>query len=260
LSAWQRLAPVLAFLCALLLASHSALAGSAAAEKIRLTVIGDSLADGVWAGLHRNLRAGKRFKVRRAAKVSSGLAAYDWYSAAETLLDDDTDIVVVMLGANDGQAIRRPGETRIAYRGGRWRDVYADKIDELLQLFKERDVFTVWIGLPVMRKDSMREQAERLNAIFAEVVTGRADVSFLPTWDLTTDDNGEYSAYADLDDSGRPRQFRAKDGVHFTMMGYQFLARHVQEVIELQYLSRQHANEQAESAQEADVDSFSAQN
>ncbi|MAP11107.1 MAG: hypothetical protein CMQ61_03545 [Gammaproteobacteria bacterium] len=263
MSAWQvqRLAPFLALFCALLLMPLAGLAGSSGAEKIRLTVIGDSLADGVWAGLYRNLRSVKHIKVRRASKVSSGLAAYDWHSEAERLLEDDTDIIVVMLGTNDGQAIRRAGQTRVAYRANGWRDVYAEKVDELLTLFEDRQVFTVWLGLPVMRKDSMREQAERLNKIFAEVLEGRgADVNFLPTWDLTTDDNGEYSAYADLDNSGRTRQFRAKDGVHFTMMGYQYLARHVQEVIEHQYLARRKAATQAESAPVGDLDPFSAQN
>ena len=262
MSAWQlqRIAPFLALFFALLLMPPAGLAGSSGAENIRLTVIGDSLADGIWAGLYRNLRSVKHIKVRRASKVSSGLAAYDWHSEAERLLEDGTDIIVVMLGTNDGrlsaEMVKRASRT-----ANGWRDVYADKVEELLTLFEDRQVFTVWLGLPVMRKDSMREQAERLNAIFAEVLDGRgADVNFLPTWDLTTDDNGEYFAYADLDNSGRTRQFRAKDGVHFTMMGYQYLARHVQEVIEHQYLARRNADAQAESAPVGDMDPFSAQN
>ena len=205
---------------------------AAVSDRIKLTVIGDSLADGVWAGLSRNTREQKKFRIRRAAKVSSGLAAYNWHAEASKLLSDAPDVVVIMLGANDGQAIRRRGEPRIGYRAQGWRNEYANKVDKLLTLFAERNVYTVWVGLPMMRKDSMRAQAKLLNGIFAETVTGRPDVHYLPTWDLTVDVNGEYAAYAEIDDTGRQRQFRAQDGVHFTMLGYQFLARHVQEVIE----------------------------
>jgi uncharacterized protein len=217
-------------------------------ERVQLTVMGDSLADGVWAGLSRNLRADKSFSIRRASRVSSGLAAYDWHAQATKLLDDPTDIVVIMLGANDGQAIRRRGEPRIGYRAERWRDEYADKVHELLNLFAERNIYAVWVGLPIMRTDSMRDQALLLNRIFAATVSGRAGVHYLPTWELTTDDQGEYVAYAELDETGRQQQFRAQDGVHFTMRGYQFLARRVQEIIEAEYLEKRRANKRPEES------------
>jgi hypothetical protein len=207
-------------------------------ERVQLTVIGDSLADGIWAGLHRNLRREKRFRIKREAKVSSGLAAFDWYSKAERLLADGVDVVVMMVGTNDGQAIRRPGQARIAYRSAGWRDEYAERVDALVNLFSSHGVYTVWIGLPMMRTDSMREQARLINNIFAEVLDGREKVRFFPTWELTSDDKGKYMAYAEIDDSGRQRMFRAKDGVHFTMQGYQYIARHVQQIIEAEYLAR----------------------
>ena len=214
-------------------------AGAPQVDRVQLTVIGDSLADGIWAGLHRNLRREKRFRIKREAKVSSGLAAFDWYSKAEQLLGDGVDVVVVMLGTNDGRSIRRPGQQRIAYRSAGWRDEYAERVDALVGLFSSHDVYTVWVGLPMMRTDSMRKQARLINGIFAEVLDGREKVSFLPTWELTSDDKGEYMAYAEIDDSGRQRMFRAKDGVHFTMQGYQYIARHVQQIIEAEYLDRQ---------------------
>ncbi|MEM7405823.1 MAG: DUF459 domain-containing protein [Pseudomonadota bacterium] len=220
--------------------------------RIRMVVIGDSLADGVWAGLSRNLRRHKRFKIRREARVSSGLAAFDWHREAEQLIDGETDVVVIMLGANDGQAIRRRGETRIGYRASGWREGYADKVDELLELFEEREIYTVWLGLPTMRTDQMRRQAAMLNSIFSEVLENRPGVKYLSTWELTADKNGDYMAYADLDDSGRQRQFRAQDGVHFTMMGYQYLARHVQDILEDEYLTRRRAAAATVSHQSAD--------
>lgn len=213
-------------------------AGASQVDRVQLTVIGDSLADGIWAGLHRNLRREKRFRIKREAKVSSGLAAFDWYSKAEQLLGDDVDVVVMMVGTNDGRAIRRPGQARIAYRSAGWRDEYAERVDALVDLFSAHGVYTVWVGLPMMRTDSMRKQARLINGIFAEVLDGREKVRFLPTWELTSDDKGEYMAYAQIDDSGRPRMFRAKDGVHFTMQGYQYIARHVQQIIEAEYLAR----------------------
>lgn len=208
-------------------------------DRVQLTVIGDSLADGIWAGLHRNLRREKRFSIKREAKVSSGLAVFDWYSKAQQLLDDGVDVVVMMVGANDGQAIRRPGQARIAYRAAGWRDEYAERVDALVDLFSSHGVYTVWVGLPMMRTEPMRKQARLINGIFAEVLDGRERVRYLPTWEMTSDDKGEYTAYADIDDSGRPRMFRAKDGVHFTMQGYQYIARHVQQIIEAEYLARQ---------------------
>ncbi|HFC04372.1 MAG TPA: DUF459 domain-containing protein, partial [Rhizobiales bacterium] len=97
-------------------------AGDMPIEKTNLMVLGDSLGDGVWAGLYRAFRKDKNIRVMRRSKPSTGFVRVDYYdwnaNLVQILNKTRIDIAVVMVGANDRQTIStkagpyRPGSNR----------------------------------------------------------------------------------------------------------------------------------------------------
>ena len=203
----------------------------AAGRPVVIGVFGDSLGDGLWAGLYRQLRDGKSYEVVKFSRAATGLARYDYVNvqeqAAEQLSGRHIDIAVVMVGANDEQGIIESRQVD-GFATPRWRQVYAGRIDSLVGLLRSHGAAVYWVGLPRMRREAFDQKAQLLNAIYA----GRAQalgVPFIPTVPVTVDGQGGYDDY--LSEGGRPRLMRAKDGVHMTMAGYLRIAAPVSSLI-----------------------------
>lgn len=194
---------------------------------IRIGVFGDSLADGIWAGLYRTLHRNERFEVARHTEVSSGLARpdfFDWEQEIEQVLADETiDVAVVCLGLNDNQPVHYDGRRQFEFASEEWDAVYRGRVRAILAQLAAAGVPTFWVGLPTVRNERFATQMAHLNTIYeSEALV--ADVPFMPTLAMTGDADGAYSAYLQ-DADGRNRLMRANDGVHFTGRGYELIAK-----------------------------------
>ncbi len=196
------------------------------AEKTRYNVVvfGDSLGDGVWAGLYHALRKDKRFNVIRKSKVATGFVRrdyYDWNEAVrETAGDTTIDIAVVIMGTNDRQTIVEDG-ARYALFTDKWREIYGARVDDFTATLKSTGARIYWVGLPVMRSPTFEGDMKTFTKIFKAHAADN-DVTFLTTHDLLADEDGKYAAYG-TDSAGRKKLLRAEDGIHFTMQGYEKL-------------------------------------
>ena len=203
----------------------------ATGRPIVVGVFGDSLGDGMWAGLYHQLRDGKTYEVVKFSRAATGLARYDYVNiqerAAEQLADRHIDIAVVMVGANDEQGIIE-GHQVDGFDSPRWRQVYAGRIDALVGLLRSRGAAVYWVGLPKMRRETFDQRSQILNALYASRAQALG-VPFIPTVPVTIDGGGGYDDY--LSEGGRPRLMRAKDGVHMTMAGYLRIAAPVSSAI-----------------------------
>jgi len=228
-----------AFLLVLALASQ--LCGAAAtqptapapfAHPLIVGVFGDSLGDGLWAGLSQTLQGGGGYQVLRFSRASTGLARYDYVNieaeARRQLAGRHIDIAVVMVGANDEQGIFA-GRQVLAFDTPPWRAVYAGRIDSLVSLLRQNAAVVYWVGLPRMRQPAYDAKAQRLNALY-EARARALGTPFVSAVSATADPQGRYSDYL-MDGGGRPRLMRARDGIHMTMAGYVRLAASVAERI-----------------------------
>jgi hypothetical protein len=78
-----------------------------------------------------------------------------------------------------------------------------------------------------MRTDSRNRGVIELNRVMKEEAEKRApNVVYVDAYDLFADDNGEYTDTVELEDGGMIR-VRIGDGVHFTPVGAEYLARSV---------------------------------
>jgi hypothetical protein len=192
------------------------------AGQLRIGVIGDSMAEGLYTGLYRGFQSVEGVSVHRFSEVSTGLSRYDYVDVqAKTerqLREQPIDAAVIMFGTNDAQAISINGVVH-AFGSPEWRQAYARRIDDLVGLLRASDVAVYWVGLPRMKRATFDARMGVIN----EVVTARMQalsVPYIDTVALTSGSDGEYEAYLSEGAAGRPRLMRANDGIHMSMAGY----------------------------------------
>lgn len=200
---------------------------------LQVHVFGDSLGDGIWAGLYRRLPKAEGYEVTKHSRVSTGLVRkdyYDWSKAVRQITANSrVDVAVVMIGTNDRQTIIEGGQ-RHALRSAEWERIYKARIDDMIRVLKDEGAEIYWVELPAMRSRSFGGDMQYFNSLYRERAAAHG-INFIPTWQRTLDENGAYSAYG-TDDGGRTRLMRTNDGIHFTMRGYIKLASFVTDVME----------------------------
>ncbi|MBN8528884.1 MAG: DUF459 domain-containing protein [Caulobacterales bacterium] len=189
--------------------------------RLRIGVFGDSMAEGLWTALYRDLKDEPGVTVTRFSEVSTGLSRYDYVDIqAKTrgqLDAEPVDAAVLLFGTNDAQGISLDGVIHPFGSEG-WKAAYAKRVTDLVTLLRGRDVAVYWVGLPRMKRESFDDKMGVINAVVAERMRALG-VPYLETTGITADADGAYAPYLP-DASGRKVLMRANDGIHMSMAGY----------------------------------------
>ena len=190
--------------------------------RLRIGVFGDSMADGLWTGLYRELNDTPGVTVTKFSEVSTGLSRYDYVDiqakTARQIGEEPIDVAVILFGTNDAQGISMDGQIHPFGTDG-WKAAYGKRIDDLVAMLRGRDVAVYWVGLPKMKRASFDQKMTIINGVVATRMAALA-VPFIPTVAETSNADGDYDAYLTDPDSGRRRLMRANDGIHMSMAGY----------------------------------------
>lgn len=197
-------------------------------EASRVVILGDSLADGLWAAMNRAFARCKSLDVLRLTQVSDGLArtsAAEWLDryAAATRPDDvpsQSDLVILQIGTNDLGALRT-GNSRARFGSDAWRAAYADQAQELAEGLRDRAAEVLWFGLPIMGDRTADARYRDLTGVQSRVAE-TAGVRFFDIWEMSKFGNDGFSLNGTVE--GRPRQLRVTDRIHFTTLGYELVA------------------------------------
>ena len=188
---------------------------------LRIGVFGDSMADGLFTGLYRDLRDQPKVTVTKFSEVSTGLSRYDYVDIqAKTQRQIEAtpvDVAVILFGTNDAQGISLDGVIHDFGTEG-WKAAYATRIENLVAMLRGRDVAVYWVGLPRMKSARFDGRMALINGVI-EARMKALNVPYLETVDLTSNGEGGYEAYL-ANDSGRKVLMRANDGIHMSMAGY----------------------------------------
>ncbi len=194
---------------------------------MRVIVMGDSLADGLWASLKRFYAQCGTMKVIRLTAVSDGLAKTsdrDWIQRylrqAGEPKDRTKDVFVVQIGANDITAIRN-GRSRESFNTAEWNSLYTQRVATLTKVLGDRSAEVLWFGLPVVGNLNWEPSYQIISRLQANAVM-RAGGKFIDIHRLTQFGTGTFSMNGNV--NGRIMQLRAPDKVHFTKPGYDYVA------------------------------------
>ncbi len=189
----------------------------AQAEPRHLTVVGDSIATGLYFGLRDAKGKNKSVTVVRHTRGATGLAAqghYDWLAAARRIKRIDRPrFVVIAMGGNDRQDIIKGGKRLRRFTKGWWIE-YTRRVDRFMQTLAAGRTRAYWVGLPTVRHEKMSRDYTKLNAVY-ERLARKHGITFIDIYALTAVAGGSLS----------PKPLRKADGIHFTSFGNYTLGR-----------------------------------
>jgi hypothetical protein len=198
-----------------------------AEQPLAIWIGGDSIAEGLGASMERLAGQTDTMRATSQARLSTGLTRpdyFDWPTAVTNVItEQQPDVLVVVFGTNDPQPIQTATGT-FSFGTPEWEAEYRVRVDAVMGA-ATGDRKLVWVGLPLVRRESLEPKLEVLDRIFAEEAVKFPDVSFVDTRTMFSP-SGTYDAYLTLPD-GSPTLVRAADGVHFTITGYDMLAQAV---------------------------------
>ena len=196
-----------------------AAASAGQSEPVRIVVIGDSLAQGVWGSLYRRFVRTKSLRIVNAAVASTGFNRTPYEETVQNLLGrHPIDMLVMFTGANDAQdAFGLDGGANAHFGTAAWQDLYRRRIRRFVDPVRQQNVPLVWIGLPIMRSPSFEARIAQVRAAHRET----CEAYRIPFFDLQAVMSGEDGGYTNVkrDEQGRMRVSRYEDGVHLTEFG-----------------------------------------
>ena len=206
----------------------------------KILIAGDSMiAGGFGMFLERALRKTHGHDVVRRGRSSSGMARpdfFNWTTESSRLVEEQKpDATLLMFGGNDVQGLYMGKGEWIRWGEEGWSEEYARRVNALADTFAPEGQQLFWVGLPIMRPEKFRNRCKVVNTIFRAEMALRRNALFIETWDLLTDDDGEYldkmMVQVSEDTKATMMRVRAHDGIHLSADGAGVVKRHVLKTI-----------------------------
>jgi hypothetical protein len=201
-------------------------------------LLGDSDAVGLAGSLGREL-AGRTLTT--VAKSASGLARpdfFDWPRAsAAAVLRSRPKVVVVVIGANDGQGLRRLDGTWVVGHAptegdAAWKAEYSKRVAATMDSLSASGRLVVWVGVANHPSRTTRMRLKIQDGVVRAAAAARhGKVVYVDAWALLSAPDGSYTTSVVDPADGRYKRVRSADGFHLNMAGVRILARAVNGVI-----------------------------
>jgi hypothetical protein len=201
-----------------------------AERKHTVLLLGDSLiATGFGEYLQARLEEHPRIRTARRAKSSTGLARpdfFDWMTVGEEEVKrHQPDVVVVILGGNDGQSLKdTKGGKPIHWGKPEWEQAYRQRLADFVKVLSAPGRKIVWLELPATGRKRFEQKLTLIRGLQREVVTAHQDALHLDTRPFFTDAKGRALLLARVEGFRKPMRLRMEDGVHFTVAGGRYFA------------------------------------
>jgi hypothetical protein len=202
------------------------------AGKVRTVALaGDSMmAVGLSSTILREAPQYKDLAIVRTFKSGTGLArpeVFNWQDEYPAMLktalvnNARPDVVVVAIGANDGQGFV---EDKVTYAFGttEWQAMYQRRVEAFLALLERDGATVVWLGLPPMKNGTYDARIALVNRIDYAVVSASPQAIWFSTAGLVGDDGGHFRDFGSV--RGATTRLRQQDGIHLSDDGASLLS------------------------------------
>ena len=192
-----------------------------AAAPLRVVVAGDSTAKSLGDTLIAETSGLPELTLTNEGKVSTGLARSDYFNwgarMQEIVTQDDPEVVVFMVGANDGQSILEGDGTIVAqFDTPEWTEEYRRRVAGIMDLAKGGSRRLVWVGEPNVGTGNVQKAVSLGNQLAEEEAAKRPWVTYFDLAALVAGPDGGFAEYITLPDGSTARCF-AGDGVHLSV-------------------------------------------
>jgi hypothetical protein len=179
------------------------------------------MAVGLSATLLRQAAGNKDLRMIKAFRSGTGLArpeVFNWMDEYPAMIGaEKPDVVIVAIGANDGQGFVVDGKV-LPYGSEGWQKVYQDRLASYLAMVSSSGARVVWVGLPPMRIPVYNQKIAAINRIAYTVVSQSPQATWWNPVSYVGDDAGGFREFATLP-NGQSMRLRATDGIHLSDEG-----------------------------------------
>ncbi len=196
------------------------------AQPLKVLVTGDSLATYVGIQMTNLTHEAGLVNISMLDRDGTGItnpSFFNWQKAARAdMAKKDPEVVVMIIGGNDGWPMDTPSGERAAVSSDAWVAEYARRTAAVMRTFQGGGSAVYWSGPPTARAplwDGIYRKINRAVAAAADAIPG---VTYIDLYTGTAV-NGHYAVY--VPDGGEKVKARQPDGVHWTLDGSRLPAR-----------------------------------
>jgi hypothetical protein len=188
-------------------------------DKTRTVALaGDSMmAVGLSSTILRELPNYKDLSVVKTFKSGTGLArpeVFNWQREYPAMLKNaKPEVVLVAIGANDGQGFVEDGVT-YPFGTEAWQAIYQRRVQAFLEMLEEGGAKVVWIGLPPMKSGVYDARIALVNRIDYAVVSASPQAIWFSSAGLVGDASGRFQDFGQV--RGATARLRQADGIHLS--------------------------------------------
>jgi len=200
-------------------------------SKLRtVLLLGDSLiVTSFGESLEERLNGQPGIHAVRRAKSSTGLARpdfFDWMQVGrEEVERHRPDLVVVIMGGNDGQGLTDgQGKAKAQWGAAHWQAMYRQRVDDFLGVLAAPGRRVLWVELPATGLPRFERKLGIIRGVLREAVSAHGAAVHLDTRPFFTDAKGQLLKEASVEGFRKPMRLRMEDGVHFTLAGGRYFA------------------------------------
>jgi hypothetical protein len=197
-------------------------------SELRVLVVGDSLGIDLGDALVPDLLATGVVTATLDGQVSTGLTRpdyYDWPTELATDLPvDSPQLVVIMIGANDGQDFIGPPD--IPYGSAAWDAMYATRVSSFMTEAASTGAQVLWVGMPPMQNPVLSAKMANIDSIVQQQAAKHPRVTYLSSWTILGTPQGQFTPYLTTP-GGESVNVREPDGTHIAPGGAEILSQAV---------------------------------
>ncbi len=207
-----------------------------AADPLRVLEVGDSLGEDLGFQLSAELPPTGVATVAADAVGDTGLSNenyYDWpVHLQQDIATSHPEVVVIFLGANDGQGFDVNGAP-VEYGTAGWIAAYTQRVDQMLEESDQAGARVVWVGMPPMQDPALNSEMQQIDTIYRQQTEKFHGALYLSSAPVLAP-NGQFTFQLTAS-NGQPEVIRTPDGVHLTTPGAQLLSQAVIQAIDTRW-------------------------